>query len=91
MSPPRLHESSQGLPSLPSFGMGLKRQKSFGCPVTHLTAQEVVVQSELHARCATALGRLASRFRLGGGALVARVRAGSRSSSSEFGVRESLS
>ena len=90
VSPPRLNEPSQGLPSLPSFGMGLKRQKSFGCPVTHLTDAEVKVQSELHARCAKALGRLASRFRLGN-AFVARARAGSRSSSSEFGVRESLS
>jgi len=75
VSPPRLNEPSQGLPSLPSFGMGLKRQKSFGCPVTHLTDAEVKVQSELHARCAKALGRLASRFRMGG-ALVARARAG---------------
>lgn len=91
ISPPRLNEPSQGLPSLPSFGMGLKRQKSFGCPMTHLTDAEVKKQSELHARCAKALGRLASRFRIGGGALVARARAGSRSSSSEFGVRESLS
>lgn len=88
LSPPRLSEPSQSMKSLPSFGMGLKRQKSFGCPVAHLTDAEVKVQSELHARCAKALGRLASRFRLSG-ALVARARSGSRSS--ELGVRESLS
>lgn len=88
-SPPPLHTP----PSLPSFGMGLKRQKSFGCPATHLTDAEVKVQRELHARCAAALGRLASRFRLSGrmsGALsMARSRSGSHAG--EVGVRESLS
>merc|ERR1711924_99769 len=59
-SPPPLQP-----PSLPSFGMGLKRQKSFGCPATHLTDAEVVHQTELQSRCASTLSRLASRFRLG--------------------------
>lgn len=81
-SPPPLQP-----PSLPSFGMGLKRQKSFGCPATHLTDAEVKVQKELKERCAAALGRLASRFRLSG-LSVGRSRSGSRC---ELGVRESFS
>lgn len=53
-------------PRLPSFGLGLKRQKSFGHAPSLITDSELAVQTEQRSRCALALTRIARRSFRGG-------------------------
>merc|ERR1719271_266229 len=47
--------------SLPSFGLGLQRQKSFGHTSSMLADAEIAKQKAKRGRCAMALGRIARR------------------------------
>lgn len=48
------------MPSMPAFGLGLIRQRSFA-PACFLTEEEAEVQSDMRSRCAAAITRLVRR------------------------------
>ena len=48
------------MPCMPSFGLGLMRQRAFA-PASVLTEVELAARHEEHGRCAAALGRLVRR------------------------------